>query len=94
MNSICWILIQELALFTTDAIIEVAEFSIERDETYDPGLSAERTDGRGILLEIRERTTRTCFTPECFCRLLHTRGTKVMLELMLICTPSESIGLR
>lgn len=39
MNHIWWIAVQEFALFTFTAFLEKAKFRIERNETYDPGLS-------------------------------------------------------
>lgn len=52
MNHICRIAVQEFALFTVAAFLEVVEVDIEINETYYPGVSAERTEGRGILFEI------------------------------------------
>lgn len=43
---------QEFALFTVVSFLEAAELGIERHETYGTGISAERTEGRVIFLEI------------------------------------------
>lgn len=67
---------QEFALFVLAVLRKAAEFGFDHHEKYDPRVSADRTDGRGILLKVMERT-KSCFTPELFCRLLQTRGVNV-----------------
>lgn len=46
--------VQEFVLFTLAAFLESAELCIECHETYDPEISAEQTDGRGLFLESPE----------------------------------------
>lgn len=58
------------------AFLEVEKFGIEMYESCDPGVSVERTDGRGILFEILVRI-RACFSGEREFHLLHTGATKV-----------------
>lgn len=55
MNIIWSIAVQEFDMFTVASFLEAAEFGIERHEKYDPGVSAERTEGLRILLEILAR---------------------------------------
>lgn len=76
MNTIWRIMVQEFAFFTVASFIEVAELGIDRQKIYNPGVSAERTDGRGFLLESPPRI-RACFYVEWLCRLLHARGANV-----------------
>lgn len=45
MNSISRIKVQTFGLLTVAAILKAAEFGIERQETFYPGLSAERMEG-------------------------------------------------
>lgn len=52
MNTIWRVAFQEFTLFMVLSFLEVAELGIERHETHDKGVSSERTEGRGILLEI------------------------------------------
>lgn len=58
------------------SFVEAAEFGIERHDTYDPGVSAERTETQVFLLEISARI-RACFIVGRFFRLLHTLVAKV-----------------
>lgn len=76
MNNIWMIAFKELALFSVVAFLEVVEFVIERQEIYYSGISAERTEVLGILLEIRSQM-RTCFFVERSFLLLHTRVSNV-----------------
>lgn len=80
MNTMQRISVQEFALFTVESLLEAAEVVIERHETYESGVSAERTDCRGIPLEILAQI-RACFYVERFCRLVNTRRANVEYEM-------------
>lgn len=57
MNNIRRIAVQELALYTVASFLEAAEYGSESRETHDPGVSEERTEVRGILLETSTRSS-------------------------------------
>lgn len=67
MKNIWRIAVQQFALFMVDYFAEAAEFYTRRHETYDPGVSAERTEGRVILLDVPARIQ------ECWNELLAAR---------------------
>lgn len=86
MIKIWKITVQAFALLTMAAFLEMSELGIERDETYDPGLYEEQTEGRGILLEIpaqiRSFLSVESFTG-CFIRPIRISSVRCMLTCIL-----------
>lgn len=55
VNTIWIIVVQKFALFAVESFLQAAWLGIEWQETYDPVMSAKRTEVRGFLLKITAR---------------------------------------
>lgn len=80
MNTIWKISVQDVTFFEVAAFMDANEFGVERHKNYDPRVSVERRESRGILFAIHARIG-ACFSAEMFCHLLHTRGVKGECEM-------------